>query len=81
MLFLQLFLRRLEKNVTREKKMKKNITCYATEEDDEKCSFLNTVFSWNLKDALNEDLYKNKVLLPFIHRKKTRYFHEKSHSY
>ncbi|ESW13974.1 hypothetical protein PHAVU_008G242200 [Phaseolus vulgaris] len=41
--------------------MKKGITCSATEEDDEKHRFLDIVFSWNLKNALNEDLYKNKV--------------------
>ncbi|KAK7372270.1 hypothetical protein VNO80_05645 [Phaseolus coccineus] len=41
--------------------MMKDITCSATEEDDDKHSFLDIVFSWNLKDALNEVLYKNKV--------------------
>ncbi|KAH1214546.1 putative ATP-dependent helicase C29A10.10c [Glycine max] len=37
------------------------ITCNASEEDDESASFLDIVFSWSLKDALNEDLYKHKV--------------------
>jgi len=61
--------------------MKKGITCSATEEYDEKHRFLDIVFSWNLKNALNEDLYKNKVLLPLTERRKTHLFHEKSHSY
>ncbi|WVY90099.1 hypothetical protein V8G54_035613 [Vigna mungo] len=54
-----LVLRRVEKNVT--SVTPKTTTCSSTEEDDDKYSFLNIVFSWKLKDALNEDLYKNKV--------------------
>lgn len=42
------------------------ITCNASEEDDESASFLDIVFSWSLKDALNEDLYKHKVLLHHV---------------
>ncbi|XP_028199642.1 probable helicase MAGATAMA 3 [Glycine soja] len=31
------------------------------DEDEQHASFLDIVFSWSLKDALNEDLYKHKV--------------------
>ncbi|KAL2317322.1 hypothetical protein Fmac_031198 [Flemingia macrophylla] len=41
--------------------MDNNITRNGTEEDDDQASLLDIVFSWNLKDALNEDLYKHKV--------------------
>lgn len=60
-------LRRVEKNVT--SVAPKKTTCSSTEEDDDKYSFLDIVFSWKLKDALNEDLYKNKVLFPLTQRK------------
>ncbi|KAG2391386.1 Regulator of nonsense transcripts 1-like protein [Vigna angularis] len=50
---------KVEKNVT--SLLPNKTTCSSTEEDDDKYSFLNIVFSWKLKDALNEDLYKNKV--------------------
>lgn len=41
---------------------------HANEEDRENVTigFLDIIYSWTLKDVLNENLYKNKVLLPPI---------------
>ncbi|CAJ1970808.1 unnamed protein product [Sphenostylis stenocarpa] len=49
-----------EKKVASREQRMRNIICDATDEDGDP-SLLEIVFSWNLKDALNEDLYKNKV--------------------
>jgi len=63
-------LRRVEKKVT-SAEPKKTIICSSTEEDDDKYSLLHTIFSWKLKDALNEDLYKNKVLFTSYSKEKS----------
>lgn len=63
--------KRVNDGDNKEERMEKKIIVNATKEEqrmkqkitgnDEKASLVDLVFSWNLKDALNEDLYKNKV--------------------
>jgi hypothetical protein len=46
--------------------MMKNISSHGSDDDDDNenatLGFLHIVFSWSLKDVLNENLYRKKVI-------------------